>query len=213
MAGTDCDVVAFEPNAANAASAASAVRFVPALFNEAGVATAELSNGSFDAITMWHSLEHVPDPNATVALARRLLKPGGVLYVCVPNLDSLQADLAAEHWCYLDVPHHVSHFSPNGLAQVLARAGFEQPVSYCWSEEYEIFGFYQSLLNALTGSHNYFYNMSKKGRANDLGRVPAWTRFVTAIGPLLIPPAVLYSWWGAAIGKPACVEMHARVPA
>ena len=212
MAGSACDVTAFEPNGANATSAGPSVQFIARPFDDASVAAEGLVDGSFDAITMWHSLEHVTDPNATLALARRLLRPGGVLYVCVPNLDSLQSDLAAELWCYLDVPHHVSHFSPEGLAAAINRAGFDASTVHWWSEEYEVFGFYQSLLNAITGSHNYFYNRAKKGRAADAGRYPAWTRLVTTLGPLLLPMALLYSWWGAASGKPACVELHARVP-
>lgn len=212
LAETECDVTVFEPNGANAGAAGPGVRFVAAPFDEESVTSAGVAGASCDAITMWHSLEHVLDPNATLALARRLLRPGGVVYVCVPNLDSLQADLAAESWCYVDVPHHVSHFSPEGLAASLERAGFSAITPHWWNEEYEVFGFYQSLLNALSGSHNYFYNRAKKGRNADAGPHPVWTRVLTALGPLLLPFALIYSWWGAAAGKPACVEHHASAP-
>ncbi len=210
MAGTGCDVIAFEPNGATATRATSGVRFEAGLFDASAVAAAGIRDASADAVTLWHSLEHMPDPVATLALARRLLRDGGVLYVSVPNLDSLQADLAREWWCYLDIPHHVSHFTPLGLHRAIARAGFSSVTHQHWSEEYEIFGFFQSLLNVLTRSQNYYYNRAKKGRASDAGPYPAWTAYLSAVGPLLLPVALFGAWLGSAMAKPACVECSAR---
>ena len=214
LAVLGCDVTVFEPNPANGqfADTTSGVRFVASPFDERSVATANIADGSLDAITMWHSLEHVPDPVATLALARRLLRPGGLLYVSVPNLDSLQADVGANRWCYLDIPHHVTHFTPEGLAAALGVAGFIEPVMHWWSEEYELFGWYQTLLNQLTASHNYFYNRAKKGKRADAGPHPTWTAGVTMAGPLLLPFVLLFSLWAFAASKPSCVEMCATVP-
>ena len=214
LAAAGCDVSVFEPNPANArfADEPAGVRFVAAPFDEGAVAAAAIADASLDAVTMWHSLEHVPDPMATLALARRLLRPGGVLYVCVPNLDALQSDLGGTRWCYADIPHHVTHFTPEGLATALRRAGFAGVTPRFWNAEYELFGFYQTLLNRLTGSHNYFYNRAKKGTRADPGPHPAWTRFATALGPLLLPLALVVSWWAACASKPACAELCAAVP-
>jgi SAM-dependent methyltransferase len=213
MAQRGFEVTVFEPNAANAVAAGPGVRFIGSLFDEAGVRHAGLADASFDLVTMWHSLEHVTDPNAALRLARRLLRPGGSIHVCVPNLDSLQANLTVDSWCYLDVPHHVSHFSPTGLGRTLARAGFATTGATQWNEEYEVFGFYQSILNRLTGSHNYFYNRAKKSRASDAGPNPSWTRVMTAVGPLLIPAVFLLSLWAAAMERPSCAELSGRVAA
>jgi SAM-dependent methyltransferase len=212
LAASGAQVTVFEPNPANAAAAGAGVRFVAAPFDEASVAQSAIPDGSLDAITMWHSLEHVPDPIATLTLCRRLLRPGGVLYVSVPNLDSLQADLTGNRWTYQDIPHHVSQFTPEGLAAAVRRAGFVRPTPHWWSEEYEIFGFYQSLLNVFGDSHNYFYNRAKKGKQADAGANPARTRLVTALGPALLPVVVLLSWWATVVSKPSCVELHAEVP-
>ncbi len=213
LARSECDVLVFEPNPANEkfADVTNGVRFVAAPFDDVAAQRAQIADGSLDAITMWHSLEHVPDPAATLALARRLLRPGGVIYVCVPNLDALQADFGDNRWCYLDIPHHVTHFTPEGLAAALERAGFRRPTPHWWSEEYELFGFYQTLLNRLSGSHNYYYNRAKKGKLAHAGAHPAWTQFVSALGPLLLPVALIASWWGCAASKPACAELHATV--
>jgi len=210
LAATGCDVSVFEPNAANAqfADTAGGVRFVAAPFDEHAVGVAGIADGSLDAITMWHALEHVPNPVATLALARRLLRPGGVLYVSVPNLDSLQADVGGTQWCYADIPRHLTHFSPEGLASLFQMAGFHSITPYGWSAEYEIFGWYQTVLNLLTGSHNYFYNQAKKGRFADAGPHPTWTRAATALGPLLMPVVLSAAWCASAASKPACVELH-----
>lgn len=210
LAATGCDVSVFEPNAANAsfADTGAGVRFIAAPFDERAVSASGIADGSLDAVTMWHALEHVPDPVATLALARRLLRPGGVLYVSVPNLDSLQADVAGTLWCYADIPRHLTHFSPEGLALRMQQAGFAAVTPYWWNAEYEIFGWYQTVLNLLTGSHNYFYNRAKKGRLAEAGPHPAWTRTATALGPFLMPVVVTAAWFASAASKPACVEMH-----
>ena len=212
LAVSGCQVSVFEPNPANArfANTAAGVRFIPRPFDETAVTDAEIADHSLDAVTMWHSLEHVPDPAATLALARRLLRPGGVLYVSVPNLDALHADLGGQGWSYADIPHHVTHFTPEGLAVALQRAGFMCVAPRFWSAEYEVFGCYQTLLNRITGSHNYFYNRAKKGKHADAGPFPQWTRLVTAFGPLLVPLAIVLAVWAAAAAKPACVELSAQ---
>jgi SAM-dependent methyltransferase len=210
LGATGCDVTVFEPNPANArlADASAGVRFEPAPFDEGAVAAAGIADGSLDGITMWHSLEHVPSPIATLALARRLLRPGGVLYVCVPNLDSMQASIGGTRWCYADIPHHVTHFTLQGLDATMRRAGFRALTPHPWNAEYEVFGWYQTLLNLVTGSHNYFYNRAKKGKQADAGPNPRWTRLVTALGPLLLPVALVASWLGMADSRPACAELH-----
>ncbi|MHB8838154.1 MAG: class I SAM-dependent methyltransferase [Gemmatimonadaceae bacterium] len=214
LGATGCDVIVFEPNPANArfADARAGVRFVAAPFDEEAVAAAALADGSLDGITMWHSLEHVPDPAATLALARRLLRPGGVLYVCVPNLHSLQAGIGGTRWCYADIPHHVTHFSVRGLEAAMRRAGFGTLTPHGWNAEYEVFGWYQTMLNLLTGSHNFFYNRAKKGRQADAGPHPGWTRIATALGPLLLPFALGASWLATAMAKPSCAELHGTAP-
>lgn len=208
LAEAGCDVLVFEPNPTNArfANTAAGVQFVADPFD--ATSAEGIADGSLDGITMWHSLEHVPDPPATLALARRLLRPGGVLYICVPNLDSLQADVGGTHWCYTDIPHHVTHFTPEGLAAVMRKAGFGTLTPHWWNEEYAVFGWYQTLLNLITGSHNYFYNRAKKGRQAEAGPVPAWTRAATTAGPLLLPVAALAAWWESTASKPACAELH-----
>ena len=78
----------------------------------------------FDAITMRQSLEHVHAPLETLRDACRLLTVGGQLLVSVPNFDALAARWFGPHWHGLDLPRHLTHFTPPTLHAMLAAAGF-----------------------------------------------------------------------------------------
>jgi 2-polyprenyl-3-methyl-5-hydroxy-6-metoxy-1,4-benzoquinol methylase len=84
----------------------------------------DLPTGSFDVITMWQVLEHVHDPMEALRDAHRLLVPGGRLVVATPNIDSLAFRLFGAWWYSLDLPRHLTHFTPSTLYQMLDRAGF-----------------------------------------------------------------------------------------
>jgi hypothetical protein len=73
---------------------------------------------------MWHSLEHVPEPRAVLDEARKLLTWNGKLVVAVPNLDSLAFRVFGANWCGLDLPRHLTHFTPWTLQLMLERSGF-----------------------------------------------------------------------------------------
>lgn len=83
-----------------------------------------LRPGSFDVITMWHSLEHVHRPMAVLQEAYRLLAPGGKLLVAVPNIDSLSFRWFGAAWYALDLPRHLTHFAPWSLRMMLQNVGF-----------------------------------------------------------------------------------------
>jgi SAM-dependent methyltransferase len=81
---------------------------------------------SFDAITLWDVLEHVYEPRRTLAELARLLRPGGVLVMSLPNPDSLEARLIGPHWHGWDLPRHLNLFRPAQLRAALA--GYGMPV-------------------------------------------------------------------------------------
>jgi len=64
--------------------------------------------GMLDVVTLHMVLEHLTDPDAALANARHLLKPGGTLYVVVPHVDSFEARLFGRKWHNLDPPRHIS---------------------------------------------------------------------------------------------------------
>ena len=88
----------------------------------ARVSVAEAS-GTYEAVTMWHVLEHLEDPSTALARVASLLAPGGLLLVGVPNLDSVQARIGRDRWFHLDLPRHRSHFTRVGIRCLLERSG------------------------------------------------------------------------------------------
>jgi SAM-dependent methyltransferase len=84
----------------------------------------DLSPGSFDVITMWQALEHVHQPLEVLRAAYELLIPGGKLIVAVPNFDGIPSRWFREHWFGLDLPRHLTHFSPWTLREMLSAGGF-----------------------------------------------------------------------------------------
>ncbi|MCZ6818716.1 MAG: class I SAM-dependent methyltransferase [Calditrichaeota bacterium] len=84
----------------------------------------EFSDGSFDAITLWHVLEHVHDPRAFLTTIGRLMKADGILLVAVPNIGSLDARFYERHWVALDTPRHLSHFTFRSMQELGLESGF-----------------------------------------------------------------------------------------
>jgi 2-polyprenyl-3-methyl-5-hydroxy-6-metoxy-1,4-benzoquinol methylase len=77
--------------------------------------TTELENNSFDVISMWHVLEHVPDLDKQIKELKRLLKPTGTLIIAVPNFKSFDAKQYGKFWAAFDVPIHFWHFSKTAI--------------------------------------------------------------------------------------------------
>ncbi len=77
--------------------------------------TSELENHSFDLISMWHVLEHVPDLDKQIKELKRLLKPTGTLLIAVPNFKSFDAKHYGKFWAAFDVPIHFWHFSKTAI--------------------------------------------------------------------------------------------------
>lgn len=84
----------------------------------------ELPARTFDAVTLWDVLEHLPDPGARLRSIRRGLKLDGLLFLSVPVLDSLDARLFRRYWIGFDLPRHLQVFSRQSLTQMLDQAGF-----------------------------------------------------------------------------------------
>ena len=76
---------------------------------------------SFDVITLWHVLEHIPNLEAQIAQLKALLKPSGVLIIAVPNYKSYDANYYKHFWAALDVPRHLWHFNQKSISKLFSK--------------------------------------------------------------------------------------------
>jgi 2-polyprenyl-3-methyl-5-hydroxy-6-metoxy-1,4-benzoquinol methylase len=79
---------------------------------------------SFDAVRLWHVLEHVAEPLQILKTARALLAPSGVLVVGVPDFDSPARRMFGAQWAGLQLPFHRHHFNPRTLRRAMSVSGF-----------------------------------------------------------------------------------------
>lgn len=77
--------------------------------------TQDLESKSFDVITMWHVLEHVPDLEIQIQELKRLVRPNGTIIIAVPNFKSYDANYYGKFWAAYDVPIHFWHFSKTAI--------------------------------------------------------------------------------------------------
>jgi SAM-dependent methyltransferase len=79
---------------------------------------------SFDMVSMWDVIEHLPDPKGSLVELRQLLKPDGILLINYPDVGTWQAKLAGKRfWWFLSV--HLHHFSRPTIRDICRRTGFE----------------------------------------------------------------------------------------
>ncbi|MEW5676498.1 class I SAM-dependent methyltransferase [Flavobacterium enshiense] len=104
-------ITGIEPNAkAKAIAVSKGVSFAESL--------EVLEHHSFDVITMWHVLEHVPDLEKQISELKRLLKPSGTIIIAVPNFKSFDAQHYGKFWAAYDVPRHLWHFSKTAIEKL-----------------------------------------------------------------------------------------------
>ncbi len=112
----------------------------------------QLQPASYNAITMWHVLEHVHQLHDYIKQLAALIAPDGKIIIAVPNYTSKDAALYQEFWAAYDVPRHLYHFSPASMRKLLSGYGLTvKKVKPMWFDS-----FYVSML-----SEQY-----KKGKGN-----------------------------------------------
>ncbi len=119
---------------------------------------------SYDAITLWHVLEHVHELSDYVLQLKNLLKENGKLFIAVPNYTSKDASIYKECWAAYDVPRHLYHFSPRSIQVLMEKHGLNllgyKPMWYD--------SFYISMLSSKykNGKTNFFASFFNGLRSN-----------------------------------------------
>lgn len=111
------------------------------------------SKQQFDAISLWHVLEHVTDLDDTLNFFRESLTKDGALFIAVPNHTSYDAKLYKENWAAYDVPRHLYHFDVATISLLMQRFNF----SLVETLPMKFDSFYVSMLSEKykTGKINY----------------------------------------------------------
>jgi SAM-dependent methyltransferase len=112
------------------------------------ITEAPFEDASFDVITAWWYLEHVPDPCATATRISKLLKPNGHCIIGVPNFDSFNAKRFKDKWYHLDCPRHLCIWTPSAMKRLLEQHGLsvtkimydKTPWGLRGSLQYSLFG-------------------------------------------------------------------------
>ena len=160
----------------------------------------------FDAVTIWHVLEHVHDPRVALAEVSRILKPGGVVLVGVPNFGGLEARLLKDKWFHLDVPRHITHLTRATLEKAMRENGLECRRWSGFSPEYDNFSFVQSVLNWCGLRHNLLYNILRgkqakvvsAGERTSQWQVAASLLLGAALGAVSVPATLVTGLIGQA---------------
>ncbi|HOC56205.1 MAG TPA: class I SAM-dependent methyltransferase [Verrucomicrobiota bacterium] len=123
---------------------------------------------TFDAVTMSHVIEHLPDPLGTLTECARILKPGGSLVLWTPNTASLGHRLLKQHWRGLEPPRHLHLFAPRSIHTLLTRGGF-------------------SRISIRTHNSSYFWQQSFRLWARNAGTHPGYSvKLAAKLGPSLL---------------------------
>ncbi|MCC6642138.1 MAG: class I SAM-dependent methyltransferase, partial [Deltaproteobacteria bacterium] len=104
-------------------AAARAAGLVPGRVARASADRLPFSTGSFDAVTLWDVLEHLPDPHGAVAEIARCLRPGGRLALTTGDVGSLAARVSGARWHLYTLPEHLFFYSRESLRRLLGAHG------------------------------------------------------------------------------------------
>ncbi len=123
------DVAGIEPNPRAAQQARA--RLGTEAIQVVSLEEASFPPATFDLITLWDVLEHLVDPLSALRRLAAWLRPGGLLALGVPNLESWDARLFGPAWIGWDAPRHLHLFPDSTLRKMLATAGLSILVTSC----------------------------------------------------------------------------------
>lgn len=116
---------------------------------------------TFDAITLVHVFEHLPNPAEILQTVQQILKPQGKLFIYMPNIDSFQSRFFKGLWLHLDPPRHLFLMPPKAFVKNLTKFNFTQVKQQYFNPEYNPFGTQQSLLNLFYAKRELLYEYLK----------------------------------------------------
>jgi SAM-dependent methyltransferase len=171
----------------------------------------EEMGGQWSAVIFWHSLEHLREPVRALQHAAKLVAPGGVLVIAVPNAASTQARFFGDRWLHLDVPRHLVHITPGALIAAVESAGLTvERVSYSRGGQV-LFGWLQGLVSRLPGNPDLYDAIRRSGARQDT-QGPLFRFYALASGVAALPAALAASIVEVARHSGGSIYVEARKP-
>jgi 2-polyprenyl-3-methyl-5-hydroxy-6-metoxy-1,4-benzoquinol methylase len=125
--------------------------------------TGSIFNIQFDALSLFHVLEHLPHPDVLLdQLVKDNVTDRGLVVVEVPNIRSWQSRIAKEHWIHLDVPRHIHHFSFERLEKLLFDINLKPLKTTSFSFHLGVLGMVDSMLKRFGYRKNIIYELKNK---------------------------------------------------
>ena len=158
----------------------------------------------YDAVTVWHVIEHVENPGQMIRDVRKHLKTGGLLAVSTVNIESWQARLFGTHWLHLDPPRHLWVGGRKAVEELLEKNGFDIEMRRSNFLEFGPVGFVDSFINVFDCKRDRLLKCLKAGFGGITGKI---TWLAAAV---LTPLGILFSAVETIFGKSATFEIYAR---
>ena len=179
--------------------------------NRPDVRAAEVGEvgGEWAAVVFWHSLEHLPAPGAAIDAAARLLEPGGLMVIAIPNTASLQARVFGDRWFHLDLPRHLVHLPLAALTARLRALGLRVDRVSHWRGGQALFGWLHGLVGSLPGRPD-LYDAIRRPQARSASLSPGRRAATLAAAVLLAPLAAAATAVEVAARRGGTVYVEAR---
>ena len=169
----------------------------------------EVEQADFAAIVFWHSLEHLPDSGPVMKAASERLRPGGVVFVAVPDLGSPQARFFGDRWIHLDLPRHLVHLTTDSLTGGLSGDGLEVIATSRTRGGQNLIGWLDGFVAMLPGGLN-LYQALRRRAARRIHLSPVQRVLSIVAGIVLFPVALVCAAVEIATGRSGTIYVEAR---
>ncbi len=121
----------------------------------------DFTDASLDAVSLFHVFEHLDEPVKVLDLIYPALKPGGILMMSFPNIDSWQSRFYKGNWLHLDPPRHLFFFRPADFVTMMEKRGYRVEKTSWMSLEQNPYGAVQSSLNCMLKKREVLFERLK----------------------------------------------------